>query len=73
MSDSACFKPRVIEPVVDNQPEGLGLAIELWLAQPVDGIAGRAVQIHLRGGAKMEQAESLRDQLHVWGTRIVVR
>ncbi|EDZ97738.1 hypothetical protein BH160DRAFT_6966, partial [Burkholderia sp. H160] len=40
------IKPRVIEPVVDNEPEGLGLAIELWLAQPVDGIAGRAVQIH---------------------------
>ena len=38
MSDSACFKPRVIEPVVVNQPEGLGLAVELWLAHPVDGI-----------------------------------
>jgi hypothetical protein len=72
MSDSACFKPRVIEPVVDNQPEGLGLAVELWLAHPVDGIAGHAVQIHLRSGTKMEQAETLRDLLHTWGTEIVV-
>ncbi|AXE92552.1 hypothetical protein ACTJLC_22645 [Paraburkholderia sp. 22099] len=72
MSDSACFKPRVIEPVVDNQPEGLGLAVELWLAHPVDGIAGRAVQIHLRSGAKMAQAEALRDLLHAFGTDIVV-
>ncbi|SIT39146.1 hypothetical protein BN2475_190087 [Paraburkholderia ribeironis] len=52
MSDSAFFKPRVIEPVALNQPEGLGLAVELWLAQPVDGIAGRALQIHLRSGTK---------------------
>ena len=72
MSDSPCFRPRVIEPVVDKEPEGLGLAVELWLAQPIDGIAGRAVQIHLRSGAKMEQAESLRDLLHAWGARIVV-
>ncbi|MGF6856435.1 hypothetical protein [Paraburkholderia sp. CI3] len=72
MSDNACFKPRVIEPVVDDQPEGSGLAVELWFAQPIDGIAGRAVQIHLRSGARMEQAESLRDLLHAWGTRIVV-
>ncbi|MBT2794535.1 hypothetical protein [Paraburkholderia strydomiana] len=72
MSDSACFKPRVIEPVAVNQPEGLGLAVELWLAQPVDGIAGRAVQIHLRSDAKMAQAEALRDLLHVLGTEIVV-
>ncbi|CAN7347457.1 hypothetical protein ACOCG7_21460 [Paraburkholderia sp. DD10] len=72
MSDSACFKPRVIEPVVDNQPEGLGLAVELWLAHPVDGIAGRAVQIHLRSGAKMAQAEALRDLLHAFGTDIMV-
>ena len=72
MSDSACFKPRVIEPVVVNQPEGLGLAVELWLAQPVDGIAGRALQIHLRRDAKMPQAEALRDLLHAWGTEIVV-
>jgi hypothetical protein len=72
MSDNPCFRPRVIEPVVDNQPEGLGLAVELWLAQPIDGIAGRAVRIHLRSGAKMEQAERLRDLLHAWGTQIVV-
>ncbi|RDK02295.1 hypothetical protein [Paraburkholderia lacunae] len=72
MSDSACFKPRVIEPVVVNQPEGLGLAVELWLAHPVDGIAGRALQIHLRSGAKMAQAETLRDLLHALGTEIVV-
>ncbi|MGF6738017.1 hypothetical protein [Paraburkholderia atlantica] len=72
MSDSACFRPRVIEPVVEDQPEGLGLAVELWFAQPIDGIAGRAVQIYLRSGARMEQAESLRDLLHAWGTRIVV-
>ncbi|MEC5405463.1 hypothetical protein VOM14_07750 [Paraburkholderia sp. MPAMCS5] len=72
MSDSACFKPRVIEPVAVNQPEGLGLAVELWLAQPVDGISGRAVQIHLRSGAKMAQAEALRDLLHALGTEIVV-
>ena len=72
MSDSACFKPRVIEPVVVNQPEGLGLAVELWLAHPVDGIAGRALQIHLRRDAKMAQAEALRDLLHALGTEIVV-
>jgi len=72
MPDNTCFRPRVIEPVVDSQPEGLGLAVELWLAQPVDGVAGRALQIHLRSDAKMEQAETLRDLLHAWGTRIVV-
>jgi hypothetical protein len=72
MSDSACFKPRVIEPVAENQPEGLGLAVELWLAHPVDGIAGHAVQIHLRRDAKMAQAETLRDLLHALGTEIVV-
>ncbi|MBN3806730.1 hypothetical protein GXB81_27325 [Paraburkholderia sp. Ac-20336] len=72
MSEHACFRPRVIEPVLDNQPDGLGLAVELWLAQPIDGIAGRAVQIHLRGDAKMEQAETLRDLLHAWGMRLVV-
>jgi len=72
MSDSACFKPRVIEPVVVNQPEGLGLAVELWFTHPVDRIAGRALQIHLRGGAKMAQAEALRDLLHALGTEIVV-
>lgn len=64
MPGSACFKPRAIEAVVDNQPEGLGLAVELWLAHPVDGIAGHAVQIHLRRDAKMAQAESLRHLLH---------
>ncbi|WP_144112355.1 hypothetical protein [Paraburkholderia sp. BCC1886] len=72
MSESACFKPRVIEPVVVDQPEGLGLAVELWLAHPVEGIAGRALQIHLRSGAKMDQAEALRDLLHRLGTEIVV-
>jgi hypothetical protein len=72
MPDSACFKPRVIEPVADNQPDGLGLAVELWLAQPVDGIAGRAVQIHLRANTRMAQAEALRDLLHALGTEIVV-
>ncbi|MGF6609560.1 hypothetical protein OKW45_004482 [Paraburkholderia sp. WSM4175] len=72
MSDNARFKPRVIEPVVDDQPEGLGLAVGLWFAQPIDGIAGGAVQIHLRSGARMEQAESLRDLLRAWGTLIVV-
>nr|WP_241991330.1 hypothetical protein [Paraburkholderia sp. RAU2J] len=46
--------------------------MELWLAQPVDGIAGRALQIHLRSGAKMAHAETLRDLLHAWGTEIVV-
>lgn len=72
MSDSACFKPRVIEPVVVNQPEGLGLAVELWLAHPVDGIAGHALQIHLRSNTQMAQAEALRDLLHAVGTEIVV-
>jgi hypothetical protein len=72
MSERASFKPRVIEPVADNQPDGLGLAVELWLAHPVDGIAGHAVQIHLRGGARMAQAEALRDLLHQLGTDIVV-
>jgi hypothetical protein len=68
MSERASFKPRVIEPVAINQPDGLGLAVELWLAHPVDGIAGRAVQIHLRGDARMAQAEALRDLLHQLGT-----
>lgn len=72
MSDSACFKPRVIEPVLADQPEGLGLAVELWLARPIDGIAGRALRIHLRSNARMAQAEALRDLLHAWGTDIVV-
>jgi hypothetical protein len=58
--------------VVVDQPEGLGLAVELWLVQPIDGIAGRALQIHLRSGTKMAQAEALRDLLHAWGTEIVV-
>ncbi|MBB5465857.1 hypothetical protein HDG32_001964 [Paraburkholderia sp. CI2] len=56
----------------DRRERGPGLAVELWFAQPIDGIAGRAVQIHLRSGARMEQADSLRDLLHAWGTRIVV-
>ena len=72
MSDSACFKPRVIEPVLADRPEGLGLAVELWLARPIDGIAGRALRIHLRSGARMAQAETLRDLLHAWGTNIEV-
>ncbi|PXW27470.1 hypothetical protein [Paraburkholderia caballeronis] len=72
MSESACFKPRVIEPVSDRQPDGLGLAIELWLARPIDGIAGQSLRIHLRSGARMEQAERLRDLLHEVGVDIVV-
>lgn len=72
MSESACFKPRVVEPIAADQPDGLGLAIELWLSRPVDGIAGRAVRIHLRRGARMDQAETLRDLLHAVGTDIVV-
>jgi hypothetical protein len=72
MSESASFKPRVVEPVVPDAPDGLGLAVELWLARPVDGIAGRALRIHLRHGARMEQAETLRDLLHAVGTEIIV-
>ncbi|WP_028225075.1 hypothetical protein [Paraburkholderia ferrariae] len=72
MSESACFKPRVVEPVAVDRPDGLGLAIELWLSRPVDGIAGQAVRIHLRRGARMEEAEALRDLLHAVGTDIVV-
>ncbi|MDE1184210.1 hypothetical protein [Paraburkholderia sp.] len=72
MTDTACFKPRVIEPVVQGRPDGLGLAVELWLARPVDGIAGRAVQIHLRSDAQMAQAEALRDLLHQVAADIVV-
>jgi hypothetical protein len=72
MSQRACFKPRVIEPVATDQPDGLGLAIELWLARPVDGIAGHALQIHLRGDTQMAQAEALRDLLHQLGMDIVV-
>ncbi|MFC5427907.1 hypothetical protein ACFPTO_03645 [Paraburkholderia denitrificans] len=72
MSESASFKPRVVEPAAVDQPEGRGLAVELWLARPVDGIAGRAVRIDLRSGAGMEQAEALRDLLHAIGTGIVV-
>jgi hypothetical protein len=72
MSQRACFKPRVIEPVATDRPEGLGLAVELWLARPVDGIAGHAVQIHLRGDTRMAQAEALRDLLHQLGMDIVV-
>ncbi|PLZ03735.1 hypothetical protein CY652_04985 [Burkholderia sp. WAC0059] len=72
MSESACFTPRVIEPVATSQPDGLGLALELWLSRPIDGIAGRALRIHLRSGVRMEQAEALRDLLHACGTDIVV-
>jgi hypothetical protein len=72
MSESACFKPRVVEPIIVDRPEGLGLAVELWLSRPVDGIAGQAVRIHLRSGARMEQAETLRDLLKAIGTNIVV-
>ncbi|MFP6559011.1 hypothetical protein WJ542_11925 [Paraburkholderia sp. B3] len=72
MSESACFKPRVIESAAADCPEGLGLAVELWLSRPVDGIAGRAVRIHLRSGARMEQAETLRDLLNAIGTNIIV-
>ncbi|HTH59934.1 MAG TPA: hypothetical protein VL689_07215 [Paraburkholderia sp.] len=72
MSESACFKPRVIEPVCERRPDGLGLAVELWLSRPVDGIAGRALRIHLRRGARMEQAETLRDLLHEIGVDLVV-
>lgn len=72
MSESACFKPRVIEPVCERQPDGLGLAIELWLSRPIDGIAGQALRIHLRSGARMEQAETLRDLLHEIGVDLVV-
>jgi hypothetical protein len=72
MSESASFKPRVVEPVVPDAPDGLGLAVELWFARPVDGIAGRALRIHLRHGARMEHAETLRDLLHAVGGEIVV-
>jgi hypothetical protein len=73
MSESSCFNPRVVEPVAADQPDGLGLAVELWLSRPVDGIAGRSLRIHLRSGARMDQAETLRDLLHAVGTDIVVR
>lgn len=72
MSQRACFKPRVIEPVATDRPEGLGLAVELWLARPVDVIAGHALQIHLRDDTQMAQAEALRDLLHQLGIDIVV-
>lgn len=72
MFQRACFKPRVIEPVATDRPEGLGLAVELWLARPVDGIAGHALQIHLRDDTQMAQAEALRDLLHQLGIDIVV-
>ncbi|MGF6599873.1 hypothetical protein P3T23_004607 [Paraburkholderia sp. GAS448] len=72
MSESACFKPRVVEPVTQHAPDGLGLAVELWLARPVDGIDGRALRIHLRSDARMAQAEALRDLLRALGTDIVV-
>jgi hypothetical protein len=72
MSQGACFKPRVIEPVANHAPEGLGLAVELWLSRPVDGIQGRALQIHLRDHARMAQAETLRDLLHELAVDLVV-
>jgi hypothetical protein len=72
MSESACFKPCVIEPAAVGQPEGRALAVELWLSRPVDGIAGRAVRIDLRHGTRMDEAEKLRDLLHAVGTNIVV-
>ncbi|HXZ09644.1 MAG TPA: hypothetical protein VEI25_16460 [Paraburkholderia sp.] len=72
MPERACFTPRVIEPVTEHTPEGLGLALELWFAHPVDGIDGRALRIHLRSDARMPQAETLRDLLHALGTDIVV-
>jgi hypothetical protein len=72
MSDTACFSPRVVEPAEADAPEGLGLALELRLARPIDGIAGQALRIHLRRGARMDQAETLRDLLHEFGADIVV-
>ncbi|MCG5073709.1 hypothetical protein [Paraburkholderia tagetis] len=85
MSESACFStrfsttacvanfaPRVVEPAAADAPDGLGLALELTLVRPVEGIAGRALRIHLRRGARMEQAETLRDLLHEVGADIVV-
>ncbi len=72
MTGTACFTPRVIEPVALDAPDGLGLALELWFSRPIDGIAGRAVQIHLRAGARMEEAEQLRDLLRAIGANIVV-
>jgi hypothetical protein len=72
MSESACFKPCVVEPAAVGQPEGRALAVELWLSRPIDGIAGRALRIDLRNGTRMDQAELLRDLLHAVGTNIVV-
>ncbi|WP_321952998.1 hypothetical protein [Paraburkholderia bannensis] len=72
MSDTACFSPRVVEPAEADAPECHGLALELRLARPIDGIAGHALRIHLRRGARMEQAETLRDLLHEVGADIVV-
>lgn len=84
MSESAClssrsstafpasFAPRVVEPAEADAPDGFGLALELALARPIDGIAGRTLRIHLRRGARMEQAETLRDLLHEVGADIVV-
>lgn|GEM_PF-748779 len=68
----ANFTPRIVEPVQADAPDGLGLALELTLARPVEGIAGRALRIHLRRGTRMEQAETLRDLLHQVGAEIVV-
>ena len=68
----ASFTPRVVEPAEADAPDGRGLALELTLVRLVDGIAGRALRIHLRRGARMEQAETLRDLLHQVGADIVV-
>ncbi|NLP64190.1 hypothetical protein [Paraburkholderia sacchari] len=74
-SSTAClasFAPRVVEPAEADAPDGFGLALELTLSRPIDGIAGRTLRIHLRRGARMEQAETLRDLLHEVGADIVV-
>ena len=72
MSESACCKPRVIEPICNRQPDGPGLALEPWLSRSVDGIAGRALRVPPRRGAKRERAETWRDPLHAIGVDIVV-
>jgi hypothetical protein len=72
MPEHVCFKPRVVEPAAEDRPGGRSLAVELSLFRHVDGIAGHALRIHLRHGARMEQAETLRDLLHDVGTFIDV-
>jgi hypothetical protein len=69
---AASFVPRVIEPAEADAPDGLGLALELRLARPVNGIVGRTLRIRLRRGSRMEQAETLRDLLREVGADIVV-